>query len=34
MADEEPPNLEAVLWLGRFAVQSGQLEKRERHPSH
>ena len=31
MADEEPPNLEAVLWLGRFAVQSGQLEKaRER----
>ena len=27
MADEEPPNLEAVLWLGRFAVQSGQLEK-------
>ena len=31
MADEEPPNLEAVLWLGRFAVQSGQLDKaRER----
>ena len=31
MADEEPPNLEAVLWLGRFAVQSGQFDKaRER----
>ena len=27
MADEEAPNLEAVLWLGRFAVQSGQLDK-------
>ena len=31
MADENPPKLEAVLWLGRFAVQSGQLDKaRER----
>ena len=35
MADEEPPNLDAVLWLGRFAVQSGQLEKaRERFTPH
>jgi len=31
MAEETPPNLEAVLWLGRFAIQSGQLDKaRER----
>jgi tetratricopeptide (TPR) repeat protein len=31
LADEEPPNLDAVLWLGRFSVQSGQLDKaRER----
>ena len=31
LADETPPNLDAVMWLGRFSVQSGQLEKaRER----
>lgn len=31
MADATPPNMDAVLWLGRFSVQSGQLEKaRER----
>lgn len=31
LADEEPPNLDAVMWLGRFSVQSGQLDKaRER----
>jgi tetratricopeptide (TPR) repeat protein len=31
LAEETPPNLDAVLWLGRFSVQSGQLEKaRER----
>ena len=27
MSEETPPNLEAVLWLGRFSVQSGQLDK-------
>mgnify|MGYP000226190369 CR=1 FL=1 len=27
MADATPPNMDAVLWLGRFSVQSGQLEK-------
>lgn len=31
LAEETPPNLDAVLWLGRFSVQSGQLDKaRER----
>ena len=31
LADEMPPNLDAVMWLGRFSVQSGQLDKaRER----
>ena len=31
LADATPPNLDAVLWLGRFSVQSGQLDKaRER----
>ena len=31
LAEEKPPNLDAVLWLGRFSVQSGQLDKaRER----
>ena len=31
LADETPPNLDAVMWLGRFSVQSGQLDKaRER----
>lgn len=31
LADETPPNLDAVMWLGRFSIQSGQLEKaRER----
>ena len=28
---DAPPNLDAVMWLGRFSVQSGQLDKaRER----
>lgn len=31
LADDTPPNLDAVMWLGRFSVQSGQLDKaRER----
>ena len=31
LADETPPNLDAVMWLGRFSVQSGQFDKaRER----
>ena len=31
LADAAPPNLDAVMWLGRFSVQSGQLDKaRER----
>ena len=31
LADDSPPNLDAVMWLGRFSVQSGQLDKaRER----
>ena len=31
LADAVPPNLDAVMWLGRFSVQSGQLDKaRER----
>ena len=31
MAESTPPNLDAVMWLGRFSVQSGQLDKaRER----
>ena len=31
LADESPPNLDAVMWLGRFSIQSGQLDKaRER----
>ena len=31
LAEETPPNLDAVMWLGRFSVQSGQLDKaRER----
>ena len=31
LADEMPPNLDAVMWLGRFSVESGQLDKaRER----
>lgn len=31
LADETPPNLDAVMWLGRFSIQSGQLDKaRER----
>ena len=31
LAAAEPPNVEAVLWLGKFSVQSGQLDKaRER----
>lgn len=31
LADQTPPNLDAVLWLGRFSVQSGQMDKaRER----
>lgn len=31
LASAEPPNVEAVLWLGKFSVQSGQLDKaRER----
>lgn len=31
LAEETPPNLDAVLWLGRFSIQSGQLDKaRER----
>ena len=31
LADATPPNLDAVMWLGRFSVQSGQLDKaRER----
>ena len=31
LAEETPPNLDAVLWLGRFSVHSGQLDKaRER----
>ena len=31
LAESTPPNLDAVMWLGRFSVQSGQLDKaRER----
>ena len=31
LADATPPNFDAVMWLGRFSVQSGQLDKaRER----
>jgi len=31
LADDTSPNLDAVMWLGRFSVQSGQLDKaRER----
>ena len=31
LAEETPPNWDAVMWLGRFSVQSGQLDKaRER----
>ena len=31
LAESTPPNLDAVIWLGRFSVQSGQLNKaRER----
>ena len=31
LADDTPPNLDAVMWLGRFSVQSGQMDKaRER----
>ena len=31
LADESPPNLDAVMWLERFSIQSGQLDKaRER----
>ena len=27
LAESTPPNLDAVMWLGRFSVQSGQLDK-------
>ena len=34
LANAEPPNVDAILWLGKFSIQSGQMDKaRERFDS-